>query len=115
MRLSVGSVSVTGAAARGTAARKRVVTMVTLAAREDTKPYVPYLNGDLRRSAELESHPEAGKLVYGSTSVPYARAQYYGHPHKTTPGTTCEWFAYGKAANLSKWLRIAQQEARVNG
>lgn len=114
MRLSVGSVNVTGAASRGTAARKRVVTMVTLAAREDTKPFVPMVTGALRQTAELESHPEAGKLVYGSASVPYARAQYYAHPHKTTPGTTCEWFAYSKAANLSKWLQIAQQEAKVN-
>lgn len=90
---------------------RQVRAMVTIAAREDTKPYVPYLNGDLRDSANTESQPEDGLLVYGSSSVPYAAAQYYGLPNKTWPGTAMQWFEHSKAANLKKWIQIAQREA----
>lgn len=99
-----------GAMARG------VRTVVTLAAREDTKPYVPYVSGDLRGTAETESVPEEGLLVWGNSRVPYARAQYYGLPNKTWPGTVMQWWEPSRAANLGKWTRIADEEAhRVAG
>jgi hypothetical protein len=90
--------------------QKRIVTMVTEAAREDTKPYVPYVTGALRGSAETESKPSLGKLVYGSSAVPYARAQYYGLANKSWPGTVMQWFERSKAANKAKWERIAKLE-----
>jgi hypothetical protein len=93
-------------------AERRVKEAVTLAAREDTKPYVPYVGGDLRRSVELASIPEQGLLIYGGPGIPYARAQYYGLPNKTWPGTTMQWFEASKAANIDKWIKIADLEAQ---
>lgn len=86
-------------------------TGVAIAAREDAKPYVPYLDGHLRATAETESSPEEGRLVWGNASVPYARAQYYGLPGKRWPGTCMRWFDAAKAANMSKWIRIAGRYA----
>lgn len=106
------SADLSKALAKGDAMGRGVTAMVTLAAREDTKPYVPYLTGDLRGTAETESVPEEGLLVYGSASVPYARAQYYGLPGKTWPGTVMQWFDHSKAANISKWIRVAEKEAK---
>lgn len=112
MRVSfrVKSVDTRRAVDKAAKAHVRVTTMVTEAAREDTKPYVPYVTGALRRSAETESQPSRGLLVYGSSSVPYARAQYYGLPGKTWPGTVMQWFEHSKAANRRKWERIAKVE-----
>ena len=90
---------------------RAATTAVTLAAREDCKPYVPYLDGHLRATAETESEPERGLLVWGNASVPYARAQYYGYPGKRWPGTCMQWFDPAKAANISKWIRIAGAKA----
>lgn len=87
-----------------------VRTAVTIAAREDAKPYVPYVTGDLRGTAETESIPEQGRLAWGNASVPYARAQYYGLPNKTWPGTCMQWFDPAKAANLTSWIRAARAE-----
>ena len=113
MVLSVRSVDLKGAIAKAGRAKIRVMRMVTLAAREDTKPYVPYLDGALRQSAEVNSVPDAGKLIYGGGSVPYARRQYYDLPGKRWPGTCMQWFEAAKAANLSKWVEIAQREAEA--
>ncbi|MDR3053321.1 MAG: minor capsid protein [Coriobacteriales bacterium] len=107
----VGRIDMAPAIAKGADVARRATTMVTLAAREDTKPYVPYVTGALRSSAEIESAPEAGQLVYGSANVPYARAQYYGLPGKTCPGTVMQWFEASRAANLGKWMQIAKAEA----
>lgn len=105
------SIDLAKALAKAGKMERQVRAMVTIAAREDTKPYVPYKQGPLRDSANTESQPEDGLLVYGSSSVPYAAAQYYGLPGKRTPGTTMQWFEHSKSANLSKWIRIAQEEA----
>lgn len=109
---SVKSIDLKKALAKGGLMEQRVTTMVTLAAREDTKPYVPYDQGPLRDSAETESKPEEGLLIYGNANVPYARAQYYGYPNKRWPGTVGHWFEPSRAANLSKWIAIADKEAK---
>lgn len=112
------SADLSGAIKKAGGMERTVRTQVTLAAREDTKPYVPYVTGDLRATAETESAPEEGLLVYGNASVPYAAAQYYGCPNKTWPGTQMQWFAPSKAANLTRWIRIAQtaaEEGAANG
>lgn len=107
MNVTLKSMDLKGAIGKSGTLKTKVISMVTIAAREDTKPYVPYKLGHLRASAETESIPEQGKLIYGNADVNYARAQYYGCPNKTFPGTTKQWFDYSKAANLSKWIRIA--------
>lgn len=112
MSVRVKSFDVSPAVAKGKDAAMAVRSMVTIAAREDTKPYVPYLMGDLRGTAETESVPEEGLLVYGNASVPYARAQYYGLPNKTWPGTVMQWFEASKAANMPAWERVGQEAAR---
>lgn len=85
---------------------------LVMAARRDSEPYVPYLAGDLRRSAETESMPEKAVLKYGSAAVPYARPQYYGCPRKTWPGTTTRWFDAAKSAHMPAWAKEAQAAAR---
>jgi hypothetical protein len=109
VNIRVRSIDLSGAIAKAGKAERRVKTMVTLAAREDTKQYVPYQDGALRQSAETASVPEQGQLIY---STVYARAQYYGLPGKRTPGTTMQWFEASKAANLEKWIKIAEKEAQ---
>jgi hypothetical protein len=105
---SVKRIDLSGALAKGPKVATRVRRMVTLAVREDTKPYVPYVTGALRQSAETASNPDKGLLVY---DTPYARAQYYGLPHKTWPGTGMQWFELSLAVNRAKWEAIAQIEA----
>ena len=89
-------------------AEKRVRTLVTLKAREDCKPYVPIISGALRETAETESIPEKGKLIWGNASVPYARAQYYGLPKKSDPNACCQWFESAKASHEKEWINIAK-------
>ncbi len=112
MTVRIKSFDIAPAIAKGQEAVTAVRGMVTLAVREDTKPYVPYVSGDLRGTAETESVPEEGKLVYGNASVPYARAQYYGLPNKTWPGTVMQWFEESKAVNMPAWERVAQEAAQ---
>lgn len=112
MSVRIKSFDVAAAIAKGEEAATGIRTMVTMAAREDTKPYVPYVTGDLRGTAETESVPEEGLLVWGNASVPYAAAQYYLHPNKTWPGTVMQWFEESKAANMPAWERTAQEAAR---
>ena len=107
----LGSCDLSRAIAKAKGMERAVTTGVTLAAREDCKPYVPYLDGHLRGTAETESVPEDGLLVWGNASVPYARAQHYGLPNKRWPGTCMQWFDPAKAANISKWIRIAGTKA----
>lgn len=107
----VASADLGRALAKAGEMRQAATVAVTLAAREDCKPYVPYLDGHLRATSETQSDPEGGKLVWGDSSVPYARAQYYGHPNKRWPGTCMQWFDPAKAANVSKWIRIAGKHA----
>jgi hypothetical protein len=115
MRVSmrVRSVDVGPADRKAAGLARRVRAVVTIAAREDTRPYVPYLTGDLDRSV-MASRPEDGKLIWDTS---YARAQYYGLPNKTkSPHTraTMQWFEHSKAVNQRRWERAAKAEtARV--
>lgn len=106
----ISKIDLSAAAKRGADWKRKATIALVENAREDTKPYVPYVSNALRRSAELESVPEAGKLVYGNAGVPYARAQYYGLPGKTYPGTCMQWFEASKAANLTRWVEVAKGE-----
>lgn len=114
MRISarVGRVSTAAASAKAKAAQEKALVATTEAARLDTEPFVPFVTGALRRTADTESKPSKGLLVYGNSAVPYAKAQYYGFPGKTTPGTRMHWFTASKAANGGKWRRITAQEYR---
>jgi hypothetical protein len=107
----VRSIDLSGVIAKAPLAERRIKVQLTQVIREDTKPYVPYQDGALRQSAETNSIPDKGMLIYGGGSVPYARVQYYGLPNKTWPGTVGQWYEYAKAANLPRWLQIAQKEA----
>jgi hypothetical protein len=118
MNLSIGSMDFSGASAKGTVARGAAISALVMAARRDSEPFVPMKSGDLRRSAQTESDPQGGRLIYGSAAVPYARAQYYGCPHKTYPGTTTRWFEAAKASHMEQWLKEAAEavkEAMGNG
>lgn len=109
------SVHLASLAPRAEAARKRARTMMTLAAIGDTRPYVPRLSGALVGTGDTESQPTRGLLIYGSSAVPYARAQYYGLANKTRithPQATMQWFAHSKAANKRKWEQVSRQQYR---
>lgn len=113
MSLRVKSVDTSGLSVKLARARTRALTLTTLAAIEDTRPYVPRLSGDLAGTADSGSKPASGLIVYGSSAVPYARRQYYDFPRKTTtfhPQATTMWFEYSKAANRLKWERTFGQE-----
>lgn len=105
------SAELSRAVAKAERTGRAVAARVTMAAREDCKPYVPYVTGALRGTAETESVPERGLLVWGNASVPYARAQYYGCPNKTWPGTCMQWFEPAKAACMARWAEAARQAA----
>ncbi|WP_162610859.1 minor capsid protein [Gordonibacter sp. An230] len=110
--LRIGRIDVAAAEAKKGPIATAATSAYVMAARRDSEQYVPYLTGDLRRSAETESQPERALLVYGSAAVPYARPQYYGCPRKTWPGTTTEWFDAAKAAHGPEWIKEAQAAAR---
>lgn len=111
MSVRVSSADFSKAFAKSDEAERRVKAMVSIRVREDCKPYVPYVSGALRGSAETESEPERGLVIWGSASVPYAAAQYYGLPGKTYPGTCTEWFEAAKAAHGLSWAETTAAEA----
>lgn len=108
----VSEVDLSKAEAKSRRIRQAAQAALVMAARRDSEPFVPYLTGDLRRSAETESRPEKAVLKYGSAAVPYARPQYYGCPRKTWPGATTRWFDAAKAAHMPAWAKEAQAAAR---
>lgn len=85
---------------------------VTMAAMRDTEQFVPRVTGAMRGTAELESEPEKGELVYGNGDVVYARPQYYGCPNKTWPGTVMKWFEHAKPIYMSSWLDEGERAAK---
>ena len=97
---------------------------------KDTDEYVPALSGSLAGRTHIEG---GNQIVYPG---PYARFLYYGKVmiyeptgstfaprgehkivtdrdlvmHKTMHGkATSHWFEVSKAANLEKWLRVAER------
>jgi hypothetical protein len=113
--MHVAAVDTARAITKAAEARKRAVWAMTEQARLDTRPYVPRVSGDLMSSADAESVPDKGLLVWGSFAVPYARRQYYEFPKKSKqrhPLATMEWFAVSKGANGLKWERTAKREYR---
>ncbi len=103
--------NLSGVHAKGPLIKKRVVVVLTEKVRFDCNPYVPFLTGALRGTAERYSTP--GKVVWGGTKdVPYARAQYYGLPGKTHPGTVMQWFDYARPRYRAEWERSAKEAAR---
>ena len=112
MGFKIKSATVAPAVAKAAAARKRARVMMTEAARMDVRPYVPRVSGDLAGTADVESQPERGLLIYGNAAVPYARAQYYGLPLKTRvfhPHAVMEWFAQAKPVFVDSWERVAKR------
>jgi hypothetical protein len=72
---------------------------------KDTQQYVPMISGTLFQSANKPSYAGKGKVVY---HTPYARAQYYGKPNKSTsrhPWATMKWAEASKRVNMSMWAR----------
>ncbi|MFR1638180.1 MAG: hypothetical protein ACLSVD_02840 [Eggerthellaceae bacterium] len=82
---------------------------MTLAAREDCKPYVPYLDGHLRARRRPRACRRTG-CSSGATRQCVRQGEYCGLP-KRWPGTCMQWFDPAKAANISKWIRIAGTKA----
>ena len=90
----------------GKAARAAIV----MAARRDSEVYVPMLTGALRQSANIESDPQSGLLVYGSASVVYAAPQYEAPAgwSYSMPGTGPAWFERAKTERLNSWIAEAK-------
>lgn len=113
MRVSVSTVDVRPALTKADRVKRLAVKAVTEAARMDTLPYVPWVTGNLARTADTESKPELGRLIYGNLGVPYARAHYYGLPSKTKafhPRATMQWFEAARGVRARAWKRIAADE-----
>ena len=98
---------------------------------KDTDKYVPALTGSLSQRTHIENE---NTIVYPG---PYARFLYYGkvmiyeptgstwapkNEHKVVTGrdlvmhptmhsqATSHWFEVSKAANIQKWMRVAERE-----
>lgn len=113
MKVACKACDFSGAIVKGAAARVKIRTAIALRVREDCKPFVPKVSGNLRGTAETQSSPEDGRIVWGGTQeVPYAAYQYYTAPHKTYPGTCCEWFVSAEAAHKKEWEKTAQMAAK---
>lgn len=107
----------------------RVENAVAWQVRKDTAPYVPMLTGSLDNRTRVDG----GKVIYPG---PYSRYLYYGKLMVSpTTGSAwarkgetkvltekdlqyntaahklahSHWFEASKAANLEKWLRVAQK------
>ena len=115
---------------------KKVETILATQVMKDTDKFVPALTGSLMQRAHIEN---GNTIVYPG---PYARFLYYGKVmiyaptgstwapkgehkvvtgrdlvmHKTMhPLATSHWFEVSKAANLEKWLRVAEKAVKKYG
>lgn len=76
----------------------------------DSSPYMPFMTGDLSKSARIV---EAGTIEYNS---PYARKMYYGEhfnfnkTHNQLAGAY--WFERAKGVNNKKWINGVNQIMR---
>lgn len=107
IKLIVGSMDLSPAMEKAAKFSPKLRSTLVRQARSDTERFVPILSGDLRGTAHSESQEEAGLLIYGSGTVPYARYQYYGefqHPH----GGQRQWFEASKAQYMAAWEKLAQ-------
>lgn len=104
----------TKAAAKSDLISQAVRSSLVLAAMRDANPLVPMLTGALRMSAESQSKPNEGQLIYGSAAVPYARPHYFapGGWHYTMPGTGPAWFDKAKQTHLPLWIREAEMAGK---
>lgn len=112
--------------------------VLNLAVRSDTEPFVPFLNGQLRRSANFPEGVYGGELEY---NTPYSHYLYEGRvygpnipirdsdgnitgwfspPKKYPtgkqiryhePGTGDHWFDKSKEKNLQKWVKLVKETA----
>lgn len=115
---------------------KKVETILAAQVMKDTDKFVPALTGSLMQRAHIEN---GNTIVYPG---PYARFLYYGKVmiyaptgstwapkdehkvvtgrdlvmHKTMhPLASSHWFEVSKAANLEKWLRVAEKAVKKYG
>lgn len=94
---------------------KQIAGPVQLALNEqvlkDSNVYVPFDVGTLESSGVLGAD---GKSV--EWNMPYAKAQYYGLPNKSTdkhPEAQCRWFERAKAEHTKDWEELVND--RLNG
>ncbi|MFX3618724.1 MAG: minor capsid protein [Sporolactobacillus sp.] len=90
-------------------AAKRTLPALTTQVYTDTDPYVPFLTGDLSKSANRAADFERGIIHYNQ---PYARRLYYNPQYNFTktfhPQARGRWFDYSKTQNKGKWVQTAQ-------
>ena len=78
---------------------------------KDSNFFCPEDEGTLQASAITSSLVGKGLV---SWSTPYARAQYYGFPHKSkdkNPNAQMKWFEAAKAGRITEWIALAVKEA----
>lgn len=107
----VSRIDLSGAERKAPLMAQAAQAAVVMAAMRDSNPLVPYETGALRGSAETQSQPEQGKLVYGSRAIPYAAPQYYRCPNKAWPQTTTRWFEHAADSHLAQWVEEGRRAA----
>lgn len=114
VQIRVAAVDVGRALQKADLMETAAVTAISQAVVRDSEPYVPKREGHLRASAETESDYEAGKVRYGSASVPYAAPQYNapGGWNYTTPGTGPDWYSKAEGKHLKQWIKEGEQAAK---
>lgn len=111
--VQVKRIDLSKAEAKGKKYEDAVKTAVSAAVLTDSTPYVPYLTHALRQSGERNTRYTEGLVIWGDSSVPYARVQYEKYPHKRKPGTKMKWFEVAKKARLKSWTQVAQQAVKA--
>lgn len=115
IQIRVAAVNVGRALQKADLMETAAVTAIAQAVVRDSEPYVPKRpgSGDLRSSAE-ESDYEAGKVRYGSATVPYAAPQYNapGGWHYSTQGTGPRWYDKAEGKHLKQWIKEGEQAAK---
>lgn len=95
---------------RLTADKARAQKMLDTQVLKDSNYFCPMYTGTLQKSGILHTVIGSGRIVW---QTPYARAQYYGLPHKSTthnPNARCKWFEAAKEKNLKYWVDIVNGE-----
>lgn len=111
--VQVRSIDLSKAEAKGKKYEDAVKAAVSAAVLTDSTPYVPYLTHALRQSGERNTRYTEGLVIWGDSSVPYARVQYEKYPHKRMPGTEMKWFEVAKKARINSWVKVAQQAVKA--
>lgn len=108
------NINTLGISAKVENATAHAVAALTNQVLKDSNYYIPRDTGNLKKSGIISTELHAGIV---SWKITYAKAQYYGLPHKSTeynPNASCKWFEVAKSKNMQNWEKLANDEFNKN-